>query len=283
MAFKKFKFNIEGEDNRFNLFAYICTRAQVERICKPFRYEGNLYYIGTTGVSSHLIDTGEGLIVIDTLEPSCGGQFIESFWELGFDPRDVKMIFHTHNHVDHIGCTNLLKAISGATTYMGAQDIEDIRTRPYLTDAFKDTQFIADVAINDGDCFTLGNTTIRCVHAPGHTPGTQAFFFNVTKEDGTQLTAGIHGGVGFNTLDLEFCGKNNMMEMRKAFSDSLDKIENEKVDIVLGSHPGFVNTMEKRQKQIENPDVNPFIDPLAWDAFIKKTKQEYREFLDSGK
>ena len=31
----------------------------------PFRMAGNLYFVGEYAASSHLIDTGEGLILID--------------------------------------------------------------------------------------------------------------------------------------------------------------------------------------------------------------------------
>ena len=36
---------------------------------EPFQIFGNLYFVGTRGVSSHIIDTGDGLILLDTSYP----------------------------------------------------------------------------------------------------------------------------------------------------------------------------------------------------------------------
>ena len=37
-----------------------------EGAMEPFKIIGNVYYVGTYPASSHLIDTGDGLILIDT-------------------------------------------------------------------------------------------------------------------------------------------------------------------------------------------------------------------------
>mgnify|MGYP000650549160 CR=1 FL=1 len=54
---------------------------------RPFQIAGNVYYIGNKAVCSHLIDTGEGLIVIDTSYPELDHLLINSIWEAGFDPK----------------------------------------------------------------------------------------------------------------------------------------------------------------------------------------------------
>ena len=58
----------------------------------PFRMIGNLYFVGTKEASSHLIDTGDGLILIDTGYQSCADMIVESMSTLGFDIKDVKII-----------------------------------------------------------------------------------------------------------------------------------------------------------------------------------------------
>jgi len=42
-----------------------------EGYMEPFRIFGNLYFVGTTFVSSHVIDTGDGLILLDSNYPQC--------------------------------------------------------------------------------------------------------------------------------------------------------------------------------------------------------------------
>jgi len=65
---------------------------------EPFQIFGNLYYIGDKKVCSHLIDTGDGLIVFDTGFRNAMHMQLESIRRLGFDPKDIKYIIHSHEH-----------------------------------------------------------------------------------------------------------------------------------------------------------------------------------------
>ena len=67
---------------------------------KPFKIFGNVYFVGNRKASSHMIDTGDGLILIDTGYFETLYQVIENIYALGFDPHDVKYIIHTHGHID---------------------------------------------------------------------------------------------------------------------------------------------------------------------------------------
>ena len=61
---------------------------------KPFKMVGNLYFVGTKQASCHIIDTEEGLIMIDTGYRESVDGILESMAELGFDPLDIKIILH---------------------------------------------------------------------------------------------------------------------------------------------------------------------------------------------
>ena len=126
---------------------------------KPFRMAGNLYFVGTYKASSHLIDTGDGLILIDTGYEETADVIIESVTELGFDVRDIRIILHSHGHCDHTDGTPKMVAVSGAKTYMDKADIKYIKG------------WKPDYTINDGDVITLGNTQVLCLSTPGHTEG----------------------------------------------------------------------------------------------------------------
>ena len=59
----------------------------------PFRIAGNLYFVGCRKASSHLLDTGEGLILLDTGYEENAEMIVKSMSELGFDIRDYSPFF----------------------------------------------------------------------------------------------------------------------------------------------------------------------------------------------
>ena len=238
---------------------------------EPFCIADNFYYVGNKNVSAHLIDTGDGLILLDTAFPQTVYLLLESVRKLGFDPADIARILHSHAHYDHMGGTRAIVELTGAKTYLGVGDVEFLRSRTELTWAaeygveFSET-FDLDVALKDGDMVALGNTEILCVHTPGHTPGATSWFFDVTWQ-GSTCRVGFHGGPGHNTLTDEFLARYDLPDTCRAdFARSIDRLRQEHVDIHLGLHPNQSDTLAKAKRMTETD--NPFIDPQRWGAFL---------------
>ena len=59
----------------------------------------------TATCPSHLIDTGDGLILIDTAYPQTVYLLLESIRRLGFGPADIRYLLNCHAHYDHCGGT----------------------------------------------------------------------------------------------------------------------------------------------------------------------------------
>lgn len=79
----------------------------------PFRIAGNLYFVGNEWCSSHLIDTGEGLILLDTPCASALPGLVNNIWSLGFSLEDLKYIIVSHAHTDHYGAVRALVHMTG--------------------------------------------------------------------------------------------------------------------------------------------------------------------------
>ena len=74
---------------------------------------------GRTTWQYFLLDTGEGLILIDTgLNAETCYLVIERIWESGHDPRDIKKILLTHWHGDHSCNARVLQEMSGAEIWL---------------------------------------------------------------------------------------------------------------------------------------------------------------------
>ena len=78
------------------------------------RVFGKTYLVGFGGLNVALIDTGEGLILIDGALPQAADAILANVRRLGFDPRDIRYILSTEPHFDHAGgLAALVRATGG--------------------------------------------------------------------------------------------------------------------------------------------------------------------------
>ena len=249
------------------------------RTMEPFKLFGNIYFAGSAPASTHLIDTGDGLILIDSGYQERLYLVVNSIWKCGFSPYDIKYIVHSHGHVDHAAATKALAELTGAKTFIGEADCCFVDgSRPELTGASEcgtplPAPFTPDVLLHDGDKITLGNVEIDCVSTPGHTPGTFSFFWDV-EVDGKIYRAGSFGGAGINTLRADYIHELHLEKenWRGAFRNSIARCRQEHVDIFVGNHAGQNQTAERYQRLIAG-DKYAFVDPAAWGNFLDKCEE----------
>lgn len=251
----------------------------------PFRMLENVYFVGGRDVSVHIIDTGCGLIMIDSGYPHMRGMILENIHAVGLDIRDLKIILHSHGHYDHIGSTQAFKEMSGAKTYISRIDNEIVnghQDHSWATELGHDRlpPFECDVLLEDGDVVELGDTRIRCVLCPGHTEGTFAFFFD-TVDHGRALTCAMHGGIGTNSLERDFLNKYHLpFSLRDEFREGLHRLRGVHVDVVLGNHPDQNDTEGKRERLIAG-DADAFIDPEEWQRFLTACEARLDKMLET--
>ncbi|MBQ7896982.1 MAG: MBL fold metallo-hydrolase [Clostridia bacterium] len=231
-------------------------RKQFENIwegrIEPFKIIGKVYFAGIFQASTHLIDTGDGLILIDPGYRDGLYLVIDSIYKLGFKPEDIKYVINTHWHGDHTEATRALTDLSGAKTLIGEYDAQ--RAERY---------FKPDILIHDGDTLTLGNITVTFMHTPGHTKGTVSFFFD-TEEGGKVYRVGMFGGAGANTLTKGCFDYDNC---REDYRKSIERLRGERVDVFIGNHV-WNNDTEKKGKVLRETGENLFIDSALWGRFL---------------
>ena len=229
----------------------------------PFRLCGNVYFVGTWQASSHLIDTGAGLILIDTGYENTLPLVLDSICALGFDVRDVRYIVNTHWHDDHTGATAALAARSGAKTLIGAKDAENAKK-----------YFTPDVLVREGDTLSLGDTVLHFLETPGHTKGTLSLFFEVTEGE-KRYRLGMFGGAGINTL------AKNTLEYPTARADyfaSVARLKDKRVDVMLGNHTWNNNTAAYGELLLKSGE-NRFLDPTTWGKFLSFCEERLRALI----
>ena len=265
---------------------YISPVIPEQGYMEPFRIFGNLYFVGNYYVSSHIIDTGDGLILLDSGFTQCLYLVTEGMRKLGLNPMDIKYILHSHGHYDHIAGTNALVALTGAKTIIGRGDVDFVNGKLDLTWAdelgfdFYES-FEPDIILDDGDIITCGKTKIRAVSTPGHTPGTMSFFFNVDDGEKT-YTAAMFGGIGVAAMTNEFLDCYGLdRSCRDDFLNSIEKMRKEKADILIGNHPQNVDT-EGKYRTMQEKNINPFIDDTALDRLLDEVTNNFNEMIKSG-
>lgn len=100
------------------------TYREWNRPVTPVRVAGPLYYVGPENVTSLLVTTSAGHILIDGGFEESAPLIAESIRKLGYRPEEIRVLLSTHAHTDHAGGLAALKRLSGATLYAGAADVE---------------------------------------------------------------------------------------------------------------------------------------------------------------
>lgn len=249
----------------------------------PFRIWGNIYFVGTKPASTHIIDTGEGLIMIDSGYQHSLYLVLENMRKLGLDPMDIKYIVHTHGHIDHCGATKALVEMTGAKTFIGEPDKDYVNgVLPLSCAAELELElevFEADVLVNDGDTITLGNTTLTAIASPGHTPGAMSYIFEV-QEGNRKLIAGIHGGAGINSLRTSFLTRYDLpFSLRDDYIATMTKVQDIPVDIYLGNHVGQNQTPQKYQQLIAG-NKDAFVDPTGWAKYAQRRIRDLKAMIE---
>lgn len=148
----------------------------------PLKVFGNTWYVGTCGISAVLITGDEGHVLIDGATPEAGPMIVESLRTLGFDPKDVRVLLNTHEHIDHAGGLAAIQQATGAplrarrpgliALRKGDMDVRDPQVA-FRMPAFPPVEVIETLA--DGAVVRVGDIAIQTHATPGHSLGGTSF------------------------------------------------------------------------------------------------------------
>ena len=162
------------------------TRDSWRQPVTPFRLADNSWYIGTEGLSSVLVTTAQGAVLIDGGLPQMANMLLQRMQELGLQPGDLKLILHSHAHIDHAGALAELKRATGARVVGNAESAvllarggsDDIHFGEGLT--FPPVS--VDRILMDGEVVELGGVRFAAHFTPGHTPGSTSWTWDDRRE-----------------------------------------------------------------------------------------------------
>jgi metallo-beta-lactamase class B len=237
----------------------------------PFKIYGNTYYVGVGGLSSILIVSTSGLVLVDGALPQSVPMIDAGIRTLGFNTRSIKLILNGHTHYDHAGGLNALQRYTGARVATGRAGVRALETgRPTPDDpqaAFPNNRFppVRNVyGVTDGEILRLGNVTITAHATPGHTPGGTTWSWQSCEDSRCVDVVYADSISAVAAPGFRFTGGAGNPSIVDAFRHSIETVARLRCDIMIGAHP-FVGNLDRKRKQgLEHPDgPNPFIDPEA--------------------
>jgi metallo-beta-lactamase class B len=206
----------------------------------PFRLHGDTYYVGTCGITAVLIAGDEGHVLIDS-GTEAGARIVAANIEaLGFELTDVRELLMSHEHFDHVGGMAWLQQRTGArlvtsdraATVMrsGRADAEDPQAGMHEPMAAVGKVF----ELSGADGVLLGDTEVRAVDTPGHTPGALSWHWR-SCQDGECLTIAYLDSLSpVSREDYRFSGHPAYLA---GYRQSLARLAALECDIVLAPHP----------------------------------------------
>src|SRR2546422_5433950 len=212
----------------------------------PHKIIGNIYYVGTRTLSSFLIVTPQGNILINSTYERNVPTIEKSVQQSGFKFSDIKILLGTHAHGDHQEGDAAVKQLTGAQVMMMAEDVPALRE---MKPGGKEHPI--DKILHDGESVTLGGTTLVAHLTAGHTRGCT-----------TWTTKAQEGGKTYNVVINCSLRPPNVLTppITDEFNRSFKRVRSLPCDVQVGDHPAQYD-MQTKYAKLRSGGRNPFIDP----------------------
>jgi metallo-beta-lactamase class B len=240
------------------------TAEDQETAFPPHKIIGNIYYVGTRTLSSFLIVTPAGHILVDTTYERNARVIQQSIEALGFKIADIKIILGNHAHGDHQEGDAVFKQMTGAQVMAMAEDVMALEA---MMPGGK--RHPIDKVLHDGDTVALGGATLVAHLTAGHTHG--ATTFTMTAQDGGRS----YDVVLFSSLR---AGGTITPAIAAEFDRTFPAVRALPCDVPLGDHPAEYG-MQTKYAKIAPGAPNPFVDTPNCLAEVDIQQAMYRAVL----
>jgi metallo-beta-lactamase class B len=264
---------------------------------KPYRVIGNIYYVGASDVSSFLITTPNGHILLDSGFIETVPQIKQNVTQLGFRLEDIKILLNSHAHYDHAGGLAELKRLTGGKFMASEGDVALLaaggKGDPNFGDRFWFEPVKPDRVLHDGDKVELGGVTMIARITPGHTRGCTSWTMKVRdggKQDGQGAAMG--NGKGVKEYNVVFVGSTSAPGYKLVnnpgypgivadYEKTFRLLKSLPCDVFLAAHGQFYDMLGKAKVLEQGSGSNPFIDPEGYKRYLETSEKSFRKLLAS--
>ena len=243
---------------------------------EPAHVIGNIYYVGTNGVSSFLVVTPKGHILLDSGFNQSVPLIRNSVVTLGFRFEDIRILLSSHAHFDHVAGHALIQEQTGAQVMASALDADVISRGDEKLWAGWRGATVARV-LRDGDIVRLDDVELTAHLTPGHTKGCTTWTMD-TVDNGQRYRVVFLGGSGINP-GVRLVGNTEYPGIADDYAHTFGVLKGLKPEVFLAQHPDIFGFEDKVRQLHSGATHNPFIDPDGYRQHVKESENAFREQL----
>jgi metallo-beta-lactamase class B len=244
----------------------------------PFRIIGNIYWVGSYDLSTYLITTPQGHILINTGIGDTAQKIKASVEQLGFTMREVRILTATHGHWDHVAGMAELKKMTGAALVTSELDKELLASGGKADFRWGDTPsarfepVTVDRTFKDGETISLGGTVLTTHLHPGHTKGATSFTTDV-RENGKTYRVVI-ANLGSINPGVRVTGMPGYPGIEQDYARTFRAQKAMAIDVFLASHASQFGLHDK-YKPGDAYDPERFVDPAGFLEAVTGLERTY--------
>jgi len=244
---------------------------------EPFLIHGSSYYVGPHGISSLLVTSPAGHILIDGGTPKSPKAIAAHIRQLGFKVTDIKYILTSHEHMDHAGGIAALQKLSGAVVIGSPKSVAVLASgKPDRGDPqFGNLSDMAPVAntraVKDGEVIKLGALALTAHYTPGHTQGGLSWTWQSTENGRTVAMVYADSLNAVTAEGFRYGGSPAWPTAKSELEASIAKVAAFKCDVLVSAHPEGSDLWERKARQAKLGS-GAFIDPEGCRKYAEKSK-----------
>lgn len=254
----------------------------------PFRLYANTYYVGTQGLSSVLVTSPEGHVLIDGGLPGSAPKIIAHIAALGFRIEDVRLIMNSHGHIDHAGGLGELQRRSDALVVASPSAALDLAAGEVGPD---DPQYhaaakyppVTDMRLaRDGNQFTTGPLTLTAHATAGHTPGGLSWSWQSCEAGRCLQMVYADSLEPVSRPGFRFSASSEYPNALADFEHSFATLEKLPCDVLVSAHPE-ASHLWQRLEASATQGADAFVDPQACRSYAAAARTALAARLEAEK
>lgn len=254
----------------------------------PFKLYANTYYVGTQGLSSVLITSPEGHVLIDGGLPGSAPKIIANIAALGFRIEDVRLIMNSHGHIDHAGGLGELQRRSDALVVASPSAALDLAAGEVGPD---DPQYhaaaryppVTDMRLaRDGNRFPTGPLTLTAHATAGHTPGGLSWSWQSCEAGRCLQMVYADSLEPVSRPGFRFSASSEYPNALADFEHSFATLEKLPCDVLVTAHPEASQLWQKLAASAAQ-GADAFVDPQACRAYAAAARTALAARLEAEK